>query len=309
MAILLITTPGPIQGWIDNLNRLLPDEDIRVWPDRVGDPADIDIALAAHQAAGSYESLPNLKLVMSLRAGIDDLLAALIPPHVTIARAQETGGNKMFDETVLMHVLRHHKRMPDIINGQRSSEWIDVVVKTAEERNVGFLGLGLIALSGARMCRDVGFNVAAWTKTPKTEPGIQSFHGDDQRDAFLARTEILMNLLPVTAETENILNAELFAKLPKDACVINLGRGEHLVDQDLIDALDSGHLHSATLDVFRTEPLPSDHPFWQHPRITVTPHRSRRQRPDMILPQVIENIRRFRAGEPLLQVVDRARGY
>jgi glyoxylate/hydroxypyruvate reductase A len=309
MAILLITTPGPIQGWIKSLNETLPDEDIRVWPDNVGDPADIDIALVATQKPGTYESLPNLKLVMSLRAGIDDLLAAPVPPAATIARAQEIEGNKMFDETVLMHVLRHHKRMPDIINGQRRSEWVDVDVKTAGERKVGFLGLGLIALSGARLCRDLGFDVAAWTRTPKSEPGIESFHGDDQLDAFLARTEILMNLLPVTARTENILNADLFAKLPKDACIINLGRGEHVVDQDLIDALDSGHLHSATLDVFRTEPLPSDHPFWKHERITVTPHRSRRQRPDMILPQVVENVRRFRAGEELLQVVDRSRGY
>ena len=309
MAILLITTPGPIQGWIEALNAQLPGEDLRIWPDRVGDPADIDIALVAQQAEGSYEALPNLKLVLSLRAGIDDLLAAPIPPDVIVARAQEPGGNKMFDETVLLHVLRHHKRMPDIVAAQPRHEWIDVEVKRAEDRNVGFLGLGLIALTGARLCRDVGFNVAAWTKTPKSEPGIQSFHGDEQLQPFLARTEILMNLLPVTAETENILDAKLFAMLPKGACVINLGRGEHVVDRDLMDALDSGHLHSATLDVFRTEPLPADHPFWSHPRITVTPHRSRRQRPDMILPQVVENIRRFRAGEKLLQAVDRSRGY
>lgn len=309
MATLLISTPGPIQPWIDKLKAELPEEDLRVWPE-AGDLSEIDIALVSHQKDGLYAQLPKLKLLIALRAGIDDLLAAPeLAADVIVARAQEPDGNRMFDETVLLHVLRHHKFMPDIQAAQPRHEWIDVPVKRAADRTVGFLGLGLIALSGARLCRDVGFQVAAWTRTPKHEPGIESFHGGGRFEAFLARSEIVVNLLPVTEATVDILNARTFALLPRGACVINLGRGEHLVDEDLIAVLDSGHLHSATLDVFRTEPLPAGHPFWDHPRITVTPHRSRRQRADQILPYVVENVRRFRAGRELLQVVDRARGY
>jgi glyoxylate/hydroxypyruvate reductase len=309
MAILLLSTVGPMEPWLRALREALPGEDVRGWPDG-GDLSEIDIVLVAQPPEGAFARLPNLALAMSLRAGIDDLLADPgLGPDVVIARTQEPEGNKMFDETVLLHVLRHHKYMPDFIAAQPRHEWINPGVKRAEERTVGFLGLGLIALSGARLCRDIGFKVAAWTRTARDEPGIESFHGDGAFEAFMARSEIIVNLLPVTSATTEILNARAFAMLPNGACVINLGRGEHLVDRDLIAALDSGHLHSATLDVFRIEPLPSEHPFWDHPRITVMPHTSRRPRAAEITPQAIENIRRWRAGRPLMQQVDRARGY
>ena len=215
----------------------------------------------------------------------------------------------MIDEYTLLHVLRHHRYMPDFLAAEASREWINPGVVPAEERRVGFMGLGFIGLSAARRVRDIGFQTAAWSRTKKDEPGIESFFGMDQIDDFLARTDILVNLLAITPETVNILNSRNFALLPKGGCVINLGRGEAIVDQDLIAALDSGHLHSATLDVFRIEPLPADHPFWTHPRITVMPHTSRRPRASQIIPHAVENIRRFRAGEPLLQPVIRERGY
>ena len=167
----------------------------------------------------------------------------------------------------------------------------------------------IVGLACATLVRDVGFRVAAWTRNPKTVPGIENFYGADGLEAFLARCDIVVNLLPLTQATENILSARTFAMLPKGAAVINIGRGQHVVDEDLIAALDSGHLGAATLDVYRTEPLPAAHPFWGHPGIPMMPHTARKSRPDHVAPQVAENVRRLRAGEPLLQLVDRDAGY
>lgn len=309
MAILLVSTIGPMTPWMEQLSAALPDEDIRPI-DAPGALGEIDIAVLGPPRPGLFATLPNLKLVVSLRAGIDDLLADSGLSHeVPICRAQETGGNKMIEEYTLLHVLRHHRHMPDFSAAQDRAEWINPGVIPAYERNVGFLGLGVNGLSSARQVCDLGFRVAAWTRTARTEPGIEIFHGADALGRFLARTEILVNLLAVTPETTNILNADNLALLPQGASVVNLGRGEHVVDADLIAALDRGHLSAATLDVFRTEPLPADHPFWAHPRVTVMPHTARRPRAVNTIPQAIENIRRFRTGEPLLQPVDRARGY
>jgi len=309
MSILLISTVGPMEPWLQGLKQAFPDDDVRAVPD-IGDPARVEIALVAHPSAAVFAKLPNLKLVIGLRAGVDDLLALKeLRPDIPVARAQEPGGDKMIDEYVLMHVLRHHRYMPEFVAAQARCEWINPGARYAEERKVGFMGLGVIALSAARRVRDLGFQVAAWTRTAKSEPGIESFAGRDKLIPFLARTEILVNLLAVTPETANIVDATTLAALPKGASFINVGRGEHVDDGALIAALDSGHIAHATLDVFRTEPLPKDHPFWAHPKITLMPHAARRPRAAKIIPHAVANIRRFRAGQPLLQPVDRKRGY
>jgi glyoxylate/hydroxypyruvate reductase len=309
MSLLIGSTIGPMEPWRDALAQSFPHEEIRCWPD-LGNPEEIDIVLLGPPQRGIFGQLVNLKLVVALRAGVDDLLDdPELPPHVPLCRAQEPGGNKMIDEYALLHVLRHHRYMPDFIAAEAHREWINPGVVPAEERRVGFLGQGIIGLSAARRVRDLGFQTASWSRTRKDEPGIESYYGADQLDTFLARTDILVNLLAGTPETSNILNHRNFATMPGGACIINLGRGEAVVDDDLIAALDTGHLHSATLDVFRTEPLPADHPFWLHPRITVMPHTARRPRATEIIPHAVENIRRFRAGEPLLQPVERERGY
>ena len=171
------------------------------------------------------------------------------------------------------------------------------------------MGFSALGLPVARRLRDAGFNVAGWARTPLTEPGMECFYGPDQLAAFLARTDILVNTLAVTPETTNIINAANLARLPKGATIINLARGEHVVDQDLIAALDSGKLSAATLDVYRTEPLPAGDPLWTHPLITIMPHTSRRIRPANIVPQFAEAMRCLRAGEALPRLVDRAAGY
>lgn len=307
--MLIGSTIGPMGPWRDALATSFPDDDIRCWPD-IGRPEEIEIALLGPGRRGLFGPLANLKLVVVLRAGVDDLLAdPELPVDVPICRAQEPDGNRMMDEYVLLHVLRHHRYMPDFTVAQAKGEWINPGVIPAEERRVGFMGLGVIGLSAARRVRDMGFQTASWSRTQKEEPGIESFFGPDGLAPFLARTDILVNLLAVTPETTDILDSNNFTRLPKGACIVNLGRGETIVDDDLIAALDNDHLHSATLDVFRTEPLPADHPFWSHPRITVLPHSARRPRASQIIPHAVENIRRFRAGAPLLQPVERARGY
>lgn len=309
MSILLISTVGPMEPWLKQLTEAFPNDEVRAVPD-VGDPARVEIALVAHPKPEVFATLKNLKLVVGLRAGVDDLLdMAALDPVVPIVRAQEPGGDKMIDEYVLMHVLRHHRHMYEFVAAKARREWVNPGVKFASERTVGFMGLGVVALSAARQVRDVGFKVAAWSRTAKNEPGVESFAGPDALQPFLARTEILVNLLAVTPKTTRIVNAKTLAMLPKGATFINIGRGEHVDDEALIAALDSGHIAHATLDVFRTEPLPKDHPFWAHPKITVMPHTARRPRPARIIPHAVENIRRFRDGRPLMQVVERTRGY
>ena len=225
-----------------------------------------------------------------------------------------TSAKTKFEPTIRNHVdsrshIRHHRRVPEYLLAQQKEEWVSLPQPRTEERRIGLLGLGSLALPVAVMLRDLGFQVASWSRTQKRVEGVESFHGAGRFADFLARTDILLNLLPLTAETRGILDAAAFAAMPKGAAIINLGRGPHVVAADLLAALDSGQLSAATLDVFDIEPLPAGSPLWKHPRITVMPHVARRQRPVDVAPQIAENIRRIRAGEPLLQVIDPQAGY
>ncbi len=309
MAVLLASTVGPAGPWEKALREAMPEIDLRTDADAES-LDDIDVALMARGRPGLFPKLSNLKLIVGLQAGVDSLLAdPELPDGIPIVRACQPGGDQLIAEYVLMHVLMHHRNMPIFIDDQRDHAWNKLSVPLASEGRVGFMGVGMIGRICAETIRDTGFQVASWTRTPKELPGIESFHGADGLGPFLARSDILVNVLPLTGATENILNAELFAALPKGARVINIGRGQHVADDDLIAALDSGHLAAATLDVFRTEPLPPDHPFWAHRRIVITPHTARKSRPENVAPQVAEAVRRLRAGEPLTQLVDRAAGY
>ena len=191
----------------------------------------------------------------------------------------------------------------------RRGEWRELHQPAAADRRVGVMGLGVLGGAAARTLAGLGFSVAGYSRTPKDIAGVRVFHGPDGLAPFLERTEILVNLLPLTQALEDVLSARLFAALPEGAIVINAGRGRHLVDRDLLDALDSGHLAGATLDVFREEPLPPSHPFWRHKGICLTPHVASVADPRSVADQVAENIRRANAGEPLLNVVDPKVGY
>jgi glyoxylate/hydroxypyruvate reductase A len=308
MALLLTPIFGTPEEWRTLLAAEMPELQVRIWPD-AGNPADIEVAAIAGLPHGKLKMFPNLRLIISLTAGIDMLIADPELPDVPIVRAAEDNGDPMIDEFALLHVLRHHRELPALALAQQRSEWLRLKPKHAHERPVGVMGLGAIGLSVAQTLRRHGFDVAGWVRSPRQADGIAIFHGREQLPAFLARSEIVVNLLPLTAETKGILNAETFAQMPKGAAVINLGRGPHVEEADLMAALDSGHLAAATLDVFPVEPLPGDSPLWRHPKITVTPHVSRRIFPSNLAPRVCSAIRRLRAGEPLQHVVDRKRGY
>jgi len=309
MAVLLASTVGPHEPWEKALRDAMPEEDLRIYPD-VESLADIDVALFAHRRPGVFPRLNNLKLIVGLQAGVDSLLTdPELPADIPIVRACQEGGDRLIAEYMLMQVLMHHRHIGSYIDDQRSAIWEKRPVYLASETRVGYMGVGMIGRACAEIVRDVGFNVASWTRTPNDIPGVENFNGPDGLVPFLARTDILVNILPLTPETENILNSELFAGLPQGARIINIGRGQHVNDGDLMAALDSGHLAAATLDVFRKEPLPADDPLWRHPKIVITPHTARKSRPANAAPQVAEAIRCLRAGKPLPQLVDRNVGY
>lgn len=308
MAILVTPVSGGADVWRDALTAAIPDADVRVWPN-VGNRDDIEIAAVGAPPKGALAGLPNLRLIISLTAGTDALLRDPDLPPVPIVRAGDPAGDTMMNETALMHVMRHHRYLPEYARAQQRGEWIKMPITPANERKIGVAGLGPIGLAAAKTLAAVGFQVAGWARRPRPDAGIEIFAGRERLPAFLARSEIVVNLLPLTPETRGLFDAAAFGALPKDAAIINLGRGEHIVETDLIAALDSGHLSAATLDVFPIEPLPGGSPLWAHPKITVMPHVARRLVPAQMAPRVRAVIEDFRAGRPLSQVVDRGRGY
>ncbi len=307
---LLITPPtlGTPADWRDAIVALMPDLEVRLWPE-VGDPADIQYLLIGSFDLAELPSLPNLRLILTMVAGFEHLIYHPDCPPVPFVRTGPPDGDPAMTEYVILHVLRHHRHMPNYLAQQARKEWQSIAQKQPHQQRVGFLGLGNMATPPARVLAGLGFDVAAWVRKPRSDDVIAIFTGEDALPAFLARTDILVCLLPLTEQTRGILNAETFAALPQGAAVINLGRGDHLVDVDLIAALDSGHLAGATLDATSPEPLPPESPLWSHPRVTIMPHVARRVRGETSAPQIVENIRRVRAGEPLLWQVDRDAGY
>jgi glyoxylate/hydroxypyruvate reductase A len=308
MALLLTPIFGTPDEWRSLIAADMPDLDVRIWPD-VGNAADIDVAAVSGIRGGALKALHNLRLIVSLTAGIDMLLGDPDLPDVPLTRATDPSGDSMIDEYALLHVLRHHRELPALALAQQNSEWLRLKPKHAHERPVGVMGLGSIGLSVAQTLKRHGFDVAGWVRSPRQVDGIAIYHGQEQLPAFLARSEIVVNVLPLTTETREILNAATFAQLPKNAAVINLGRGPHVAEADLMAALDSGQLAAATLDVFPVEPLPSESPLWRHPKITVTPHVSRRIFPSDLAPRVCDAVRRLRTGDPQQHLVDRKLGY
>src|SRR5437764_2176895 len=259
---------------------------------------------------GLLSSLPNLKLIVGLGAGVDHILRdPSVPKGVPIVRLVDPYMTDAMSEYVALSVLRLHRQDLDYLAQQRAGIWEEREQKNAAERPVGILGFGTLGQDAGRKLKALGFPVSGWSRTAKVIDGFQTFAGSAGLEVLLAASEILVCLLPLTAETAGILNARNFARLPAGAGLINAGRGGHLVEEDLFPALDSGQLSGAVLDVFREEPLPPDHPFWRHPRIIVTPHVAAATHPPTAAPIILDNIRRFQQGRPLLNRVDPAQGY
>ena len=309
MALLFKSDSDRVDWWKRELKERMPEMEVRFWPE-VGNPAEIEFALVWNMPHGALARFPHLRAIFSLGAGVDHLFAdPALPKQVPICRVVDKYLTQRMTEYVVLHVLRYHRRQPELEELQRRGEWNELYSPTASERGVGIMGLGELGADAARHLAALGFKVAGWSRSPKELPGIESFHGAAGRAPFLASCEILVCLLPLTRETEGILDQALFVGLPKGAALINAARGKHLVEADLLAALASGQLAYAALDVFQQEPLPPEHPFWRHPRITLSPHIASLTDPRTISATVAENVRRCRAGEPLLYAVDSELGY
>jgi glyoxylate/hydroxypyruvate reductase A len=309
MAILFTTTSAALARWRPHLPAGLPGRDIRYWPE-IGDKSAIAYALVWHPERGLLASLPNLKLIVSLGAGVDHILRdPALPPDIPILRLVDPYMTQAMSEYVVLQVLRLHRQDITYRAQQAAGEWREHDQKNAGERRIGILGFGTLGQDAAKKLRALGFDVAGWSRAAKQVAGFTTYSGAEGLDALLARSEILVSLLPMTPETENILDARLFARLPRGAGLVNAGRGRQLVEPDLLAALGSGQLSGAVLDVFRDEPLPAEHPFWRHPRIVVTPHVAAETHPATALPIVATAIADFEAGRPVANLIDRERGY
>jgi glyoxylate/hydroxypyruvate reductase len=252
---------------------------------------------------------PNLKLLFSSGAGVDQFDFSALPPALPVVRMVEPGIIRSMVEYVVHAVLDLHRDMPAYRRAQRLRQWQPLPVKTAAERRVGVLGLGSLGQSVLAQLVAFGFDCAGWSRTAHAVDGVRCFAGHDALGEFLARTEILVCLLPLTDATRRFLNGALLACLPAGAALVHAGRGPQLVAQDLLDALDSGQIAEAVLDVTDPEPLPPVHPLWSHERVRITPHIASMTQPATAARVVLDNLRRFERGEPLIGLVDRARGY
>jgi glyoxylate/hydroxypyruvate reductase len=309
MAVLFLSSTDDLTAWENALRQTLPDLDIRKWPE-TGPVEDIEAVLAWRYPPGELLRYPNLKLICSLGAGVDHLLSdPKLPANIPIVRIIDPAMTEGMSEYVIYGVIRFHRDFHNFEALQRQGVWKKIGQRAAKDCPVGILGLGEIGGDAAGKLAALGFDVAGWSRSPRQVPGIKTFHGADGLTEFLERTHILVCLLPLTPDTTGIINKKTLAALPQGAYVINAARGGHVVDADLIAALDSGHIAGALLDVFTPEPLPPEHPFWKHPKVSITPHVASITRPLTAAAQIADNIKRRRAGQPLTGLVDRNRGY
>jgi glyoxylate/hydroxypyruvate reductase A len=309
MTMLFLAPDLKADSWVKHLRNQDPGLDLRVWPE-VGRPEEVVFVLSWKHPPGEMKKFPNLKCISSLGFGVDHVLSDPdLPAGVPVTRLVDQGMIDAMSEYVLAAVLTYTRQLDLYRRDQTQRRWKVRVPKRAQQVRVGVMGLGHLGSDAARKLRSLGFAVSGWSRRPKAIEGIVSFAGEEGLDEFLARSDILICLLPLTPATEGILNRRTLAKLPSGAYVINAARGEHLVEEDLLTALAGSRIAGACLDVFRQEPLPESHPFWNHPRVTVTPHIASLTYPKAVAPQIIENYRRVRSGQVPLHVVDVMKGY
>ena len=313
-ALLIAINGWEVAPWVARFRANAPQRDIRVWPDAVGNTEDIAYVAAWKPPHGLLANYKNLKAVFSLGAGVDHLTTDAALPNVPVVRIVDHDLTRRMTEYVVMHTLMFHRRQRIYDQQQCEKVWFEHPQAAARDVAVGVMGLGELGTDAVSALQRIGFNVAGWSRTAKNIPGVQTFHGRDGLDAFLARTEILVVLLPHTPATEGILNLGLFKKLKRDgaaggAFLINAGRGKLQVDTDILAALDDGTLAGAALDVFPTEPLPKASALWTHPKVSVSPHNAAVSDPKALVDNVLRQIENLEAGKPLENVIDRAAGY
>jgi glyoxylate/hydroxypyruvate reductase A len=300
----------PVRGrqWAEVFRSRAPSIDFRIWPD-IGDAMQVRFLAAWEPPDDLATRFPNLKVLFSSGAGVDQFDFAALPPGLPVVRMVEPGIVRGMVEYVLHAVLGLHRDMPRYRRQQHEGQWLPLPVRPAGERRVGVLGLGSLGKAVLAQLVGLGFDCAGWSRSRHSVDGAQCHAGDGELDGFLARTEILVCLLPLTDSTRGFLDARLFSMLPPGAGLVHVGRGPQLVEADLLASIADGQIGDAVLDVTDPEPLPPQHVFWRHPNIQITPHIASMTQPLSAAEAVLDNLRRFEAGEPMVGLVNRERGY
>ena len=305
---LSLPNPEKLIWWTDHLQKLLPEHQILPAAD-ITRPEDVIYAVVWQPPAGLLARFANLKATISIGAGIDHIAAdPHYPTDIPVVKTIGPDMTQRMCEYIALHVLRLHRQLPHLQAAQRRKDWHQIVTPTAPNRKIGFLGLGHLGRQAAQTVKALGFDVAGWSRSGAAPDGIEGFNAA-QLDTFLARNDILVCLLPLTPDTRGILRAKTFAKMPKGASIINAARGAHLIEDDLLAALKSGQIASATLDVFNTEPLPESHPFWTHPDVLITPHIASLIDPISGGEVIAANIRCLDAGDTPIALTHVGQGY
>jgi glyoxylate/hydroxypyruvate reductase len=312
-ALLLAITGWEPDAWLARFRVEAKGREVRLWPE-TGNPAEIEYACVWKQPAGLLATLPKLKAVFSLGAGVDHLLSDPTLPGVPVVRIVDSDLTRRMTGYVALHVLLHQRKMKLYEAERRERVWRDLYEAPAEAVRVGIMGMGVLGAAAMPVLRQLGFQVAGFSRSPKTIAGIETFSGNAEMNTFLGQSDILVCLLPLTAETRGMLCYDLFQRLAQNGVLggpvlINAGRGGLQVEADILRALDDGTLIGASLDVFEHEPLPETSPFWDHPKIYVTPHNAASSDPKALTKNVMAQIERFEQGLALEHVVDRKLGY
>jgi glyoxylate/hydroxypyruvate reductase A len=296
-------------AWLLQLRAVLPEEQWLTERTPSNESA-IDIAVVANPAPGALQGLPSLRFIQSVWAGVDGLMRdATLPAGVPLARMVDPSMNGAMAETALWAVLSLHRGFFDYAAQQRAGRWVQHAQRRADEVTVAVLGLGQMGRTAAMRLVEHGYRVIGWSAHAAALEGIETRHGEPDLPEVLRAADIVINLLPLTPATRGLFDAQRLAQMRRGASLVNLARGGHVVEDDLVSALDDGHVRHAVLDVFNTEPLPPEHAFWSHPRVTVLPHVAAATDPRSAAGVVAENVRALRAGRPLRHLVERQRGY
>jgi len=308
MSVLYQADPERGPAWARIFSERAPDIEFRLWPD-AGDLATVEFLIAWEPPPELVTKLPNLKVLFSAGAGVDHLDLSSIPPQVIVVRMVEPGIVDGMVEYVTMSVMALHRDLLDYIGQQAAGVWKQINVVPAAMRRVGVMGLGVLGRAVLEGLGAFGFPLRGWSRTATDIPGVKCYAGAESLDLFLSQCDILICLLPLTEETRNILDRRRLAALPHGASLISVGRGAHLDQRDLLDALNSGRMSAAILDVCTPEPLPAGHPLWRHPRLLVTPHIASMTQPETAALVLLDNLERYRSGIAMHGVVDRRKGY
>ena len=306
MKITFCCTDTKAEPWLQGLAAALPGAEISVW--QPGAPqADYAVVWAPPQQFMDEQA--GLKALFNIGAGVDALLKLRLPPQALVVRLDDAGMAVQMAEYVCHAVIRHFREFDGYEADMAAGRWGYRKPRLRSDFPIGVMGLGVLGERVAKALAQFDFPINGWSRSPKAIDGVRAFTGAEQFNDFLSASRVLVNLLPLTPETANVMNKDTLGRLQPGAYVINVARGAHLVDEDLLAAIDSGHVAGATLDVFRTEPLPAGHAFWNHPRITITPHTSARTLRDESIAQIARKMAALERGEAVAGIVNPARGY